>query len=158
MTKRWNAADATQELLAVLPLIMRIVAGAVKHEAGADLTMPQYRVLALLAEDAQTATTLAKRRRVSLPTMGALVQALVERGFVSRIPDPRDRRQQLLELTEIGRDRYQRAEVRAIRQLQPLLATLSDEELLAVETALPALHRALTNDEEQVIDGDAASD
>lgn len=154
----WTAEEAAQELLRVLPLLNRIVAAAVRREAGEETTMPQYRVLALLAEAPQTASALARVRRVSLPTMGALVQSLVERGWVVRVPDPADRRQHTLTLTEAGLSHFVRAEAQTLRQLTPLLGRLTDTELRAVQVALPALHEALTRDEEQPTDGDPTAD
>lgn len=155
-TVPWSADEAARELLAVLPLIARIVAGAVKREVGEETTMPQFRVLALLAEAPQTTSALARRRRVSLPSMGAQVQALVERGLVARVPDPSDRRQHQLELTAAGRMHYTQAAAHALSRLAPLLETLSADELRAVQIALPALHRALAHDEEPV-DGDPSA-
>src|SRR5262249_5821492 len=57
--------EATQELLAVLPLLNRIVAAEVRREAGEETTMPQFRVLAHLAAGPLTLSALAKKRRVS---------------------------------------------------------------------------------------------
>ena len=88
--------EATQELLAVLPLLSRIVAAEVRREAGEDTSMPQFRVLAHLAARPLTLSALAKKRRVSLQSMSELVQALVLRGWVAREPDPRDRRHDAL--------------------------------------------------------------
>lgn len=156
--ERWTAEAAARELLAVLPLINRIVSAAVKREAGEETTMPQFRVLALLAEAPQTTSALARMRRVSLPTMGELVQALVTRGWVTRVPDQRDRRQHTLELTDAGQAHYAQAQLQTMAQLTPLLAALSEQELAAVQIALPALHRALTSDEESQIDGNPPPD
>lgn len=144
--------QTTRALLDILPLLTRIVAGAVQREAGADTTMPQFRVLALLAEQPQTLSVLARRRRVSLQSLGALVQTLVERGWIVRVPDPLDRRQQLLTLSEAGRTHYERAQDQTVRALLPLLATLDADQLRAVQVALPALHDALTHEEDP--DGD----
>lgn len=145
---RWDAERATNELLAVLPLLNSVVVSAVQREAGADTTMPQFRVLALLAAQPQTLSALARRRRVSLQSMGALVQALVERGWIIRTPDPLDRRQQLLALSPAGRSHFEQAEGRTVGALLPFIAALSAEELRAVQLALPALHRALASEEE----------
>ena len=139
----------TQELLAVLPLLNRIVATEVRREAGEDTTMPQFRVLAHLAPGPLTLSVLAKRRRVSLQSMSELVQVLVERGWVVRAPDPADRRQSLLQLTDHGRQHYQRADDQMLQRLAPLMAKLSDDELAAVQLALPALRRVLTEEETQ---------
>jgi DNA-binding MarR family transcriptional regulator len=147
MSERWTAEQVAQELLAVLPLLNRIMVSAVRHEAGEETTMPQFRVLALLAEAPQTTSALARKRRVSLPTMATLIQSLVERGWVTRIPDPYDRRQHQLQLTDSGLAHYTRAENLALSQLIPLLANLSDQQIEAIQIAIPALHQALTNSE-----------
>jgi DNA-binding MarR family transcriptional regulator len=149
----WTSEDATRELLAVLPLLNRIVAAEVRREAGEDTTMPQFRVLAHLADGALTLSVLAKRRRVSLQSMSELIQVLVERGWIARAPDPNDRRQHLLQLTAHGRAHYERAQEMAVRQLAPLLAQLSGDEMAAVQLALPALHRVLAQEESSASDG-----
>lgn len=142
----WTAEAAAAELLAVLPLLSRIVASEVRREIGEDTTMPQFRVLAQVAEGPLTVSALARRRRVTLQAMGELVQGLVERGWIARTPDPKDRRQQLLTLTPEGYHHYQRANMQALSQLTPLLANLNETELAALQCALPALQRALGSD------------
>ena len=140
--------EATRELLAVLPLLNRIVAAEVRREAGEDTTMPQFRVLAHLAPGPLTLSALAKKRRVSPQSMSELVQVLVERGWVVRTPDPSDRRQSLLGLTEQGRAHYERAQALTLERLSPLMAQLAPEELAAVRMALPALRRLLIQEEQ----------
>lgn len=144
-----TAEQLTQELLAVLPLITRIVAQEVRREAGEATTMPQFRVLDYVAARPITLSALARERRVSLQAMSELVQTLVERGWITRTPDPHDRRQQLLQLTEHGRAHYERAQTQTLRQLVPLMNELDDEERAAVARALPALRRVLTREERE---------
>ena len=141
------ALEATQELLAVLPLLNRIVAAEVRREAGEETTMPQFRVLAHLSAGPLTLSALAKKRRVSLQSMSELVQVLVERGWVVRTPDPNDRRQSQLSLTNEGRAHYERAHAQTLQRLAPLMAQLAAEELAAVRMALPALRRVLIQEE-----------
>lgn len=149
----WTAEDATRELLAVLPLLNRIVAADVRREAGEETTMPQFRALSHLADGPVTLSALARRRCVSLQSMGELVQTLVERGWVARTPDPHDRRQSLLQLTDQGRAHYERANDRTMRHLMPLMAGLTPDELAAVRVALMALHRVLAGEEGTDHDG-----
>lgn len=137
-----------QELLSVLPLLNRIVAVEVRREAGEETTIPQFRVLAHLCDGPLTLSELARRRYVTLQSMSELAQLLVERGWIARTPDPNDRRQQLIALTEHGRAHYQRALSLMIVRLIPLLAGLSATELEAVRIALPALHRVLAGEAE----------
>ncbi|MEO7910202.1 MAG: MarR family transcriptional regulator [Roseiflexaceae bacterium] len=150
----WTSEDATREVLAVLPLLNRIVGAEVRREAGEDTTIGQFRVLAHLGEGPLTLSVLAKRRRVSLQSMSELMQVLVERGWISRAPDPSDRRQHLLDLTESGRAHYLRVQDMTIRQLAPLLAQLSADEMAAVRMALPALRRVLMQEENSESNGD----
>src|SRR5437763_907063 len=98
----WTTEKATQELLEILPFLNRIVVSEIRAVAGDDTTMPQFRVLDQLAAQPITLSALAKSRRVSLQAMSVLVQSLVERGWIVRVPDQYDRRQQLLQLTNDG--------------------------------------------------------
>ena len=145
MTTHWTAEEATRELMAVLPLLNRIIGAELRLEAGEDTTMPQFRLLALLQEQPQTLSALAAKRRVSLQAAGESIQTLVERGWVTRTPDPVDRRQSLLDLSAVGRAHYDKAQSRMLTRLIPLLEKLSTEEMDAVQCSLPALHRVLTS-------------
>ena len=151
---KWTSEDATREVLAVLPLLNRIVGAEVRREAGEDTTIGQFRVLAHLSAGPLTLSVLAKRRRVSLQSMSELAQTLVERGWIARTPDPTDRRQHLLQLTDAGLAHYQRTQEMTIRQLAPLLAQLSADEMAAVRMALPALRRVLMQEENSESNGD----
>lgn len=144
--------QTTQELLAVLPLLNRIVAAEVRREAGDDTSVPQFRVLSQLASTPLTLSMLAKRRRVSPQSMSELIQVLVERGWIVRVPDRQDRRQALLQLTEAGRQHYERIQTQTLQQLGPLLAQLDTAELAAIRIALTALHRVLTQEERDASD------
>lgn len=136
--------DLSRQLLALLAPLSRLVAAEVRGEAGDEVTIAQFRVLALLEAGPQTVSTLAKQRQVSLQAMSELAQLLVERGWASRTPDPRDRRQALLALTETGRSHHTRIDARLLAQLEPRLAELSTNERSAALQALPALQRVLT--------------
>jgi DNA-binding MarR family transcriptional regulator len=140
-----DAGDTAAELLKIVPLINRVIVDEVRREAGQDTTMPQYRVLQYLSDGPMSLSDLARKRRVSLQSMGELAQALVDRGWVARKPNPDDRRQQFLELTRQGRRHHERAQDNMLRRLTPVMAELSDDEHKAVRVALDALHRVLTH-------------
>jgi DNA-binding MarR family transcriptional regulator len=67
-----------------------------------DLSLPQYRILALLAEGSSVSSSLASRLAVSPPSVTSVVDGLVGRGLVLRKHDPDDRRRLNLELTVVG--------------------------------------------------------
>jgi DNA-binding MarR family transcriptional regulator len=130
------------------------MAAELRQEAGEDTTMPQFRVLAYLAEEPLTLSMIARRRRVSLQAAGELVQMLNDRGWITRVPDPNDRRQMLLHLTEAGKQQYERAHSRMLTHLIPFMEKLTTEEMAAVQIALHALHHALAGQETTERDSD----
>ncbi len=144
----WTAQEATHELLAVLPYLNRLVAVELRRTAGEETSMPQFRVLGLLATEPLTLSALSRKRRVTLQAAGELVQALVERGWIVREPDPADRRQALLHLTDQGWLHYEHAQEAMTQRLVPLLEQLNQDETQAVQMALPALRRVLSMTEE----------
>jgi DNA-binding MarR family transcriptional regulator len=149
-----TAEETARALLAVLPFINRIMAAELRHEAGEDTTMPQYRVLDYLSAEPLTLSEIARLRRVSLQSAGELVQGLVDRGWITRVPDPTDRRQMKLHLTEAGRQQYLRASNRMLEHLVPFMEMLTDEEIAAVQIALPALRRVLAREESIEVEKD----
>jgi DNA-binding MarR family transcriptional regulator len=139
----WTSEDAARELLHLLPMLNRLMLAELRPDANNETTMPQFRVMAYLAEKPLTLSAIARLRRVSLQAAGELVQALVERGWIERIPDPNDRRQSLLHLTEEGRQRFEQNDKGMQQRLLPLMKNLNDDEMAAVQVALPALRRIL---------------
>ena len=143
------------QILTILPLINRIMAAELRQEVGEDVSMAQFRVMTHLRTP-HTLSEIARKRRVSLQSAGGLVQALVERGWVLRETDPRDRRQTILTLSEIGQQQFERVYARMQQQLLPYIDQLEQHEIDAVSSALQALERifsgsdeieAITNDE-----------
>jgi DNA-binding MarR family transcriptional regulator len=140
------AHSLAQTLLEIFPLMGRMMATRLK-EADNDAdegTMMQIRVLAFLKEEALTTSELAKRRKVSLQSASVLIQSLVEKGWVVREPDPKDRRQWLLKVTPEGEARAQASLELLTSVLTDILSELSPEELDAASVFLPALRRVVT--------------
>jgi DNA-binding MarR family transcriptional regulator len=146
-----NLEDLAHQLMTVLPQINRLMAVELRQEVDESATMPQFRALAYLHEQPMTLTALAQKRRVSLQSAGELVQALVGRGWVTRTPDPSDRRQSILQLTDEGRAKYNRVQERMQEQLTTYLALLTDAEHDTVQEALIALQRVIQTQESGVV-------
>lgn len=68
------------------------------------LSMPQYRLLSLLAAADERSTALAQRLAVSKPAISNAVDTLTEAGHVRRLADPDDRRVVWLQITPTGAD------------------------------------------------------
>ena len=94
------------ELSADLPRAARaltLAARALERAAAArDLTLAQFRVLVLVAAGDERSSLLAERLAVAKPTITAVVDGLVERGFVAREAVAGDRRSIRVALTPAG--------------------------------------------------------
>jgi DNA-binding MarR family transcriptional regulator len=143
-----NTSHTTaQALLSTLPLVHRLMIVELKQENGEDTTMPQFRVLSYLSESPLTVSDIARLRRVSFQSAGELVQTLVERGWIERIPDPNDRRQSLLHLTSEGKHAYERAQSHMVERLSGLLDSLSQGEQNMIQGAMRLLQTLLASEE-----------
>jgi DNA-binding MarR family transcriptional regulator len=94
------------ELHPDLPRAARALALAARSleraAAARDLTLAQFRVLALIAAGDERSSLLAERLAVAKPTITAVVDGLVERGFVVREAVVGDRRSIRVALTVTG--------------------------------------------------------
>jgi DNA-binding MarR family transcriptional regulator len=146
MANEWTAQAAAQALLEIFPSLGRVIAVRMKEfDSEADeATIMQMRVLGFLKEEPITTSELAKRRKVSLQSASVLVQSMVEKGWVIREPDPKDRRQWLLQVTPAGQARAQASLELLTNLLTEVLSELSSEELDAARIFLPALQRIVT--------------
>lgn len=67
-----------------------------------DLTLPQYRVLGILAEGSAAASGLAGRLAVRPSSVTAIIDGLLTKGLVDRRHEEGDRRRIALRLTDAG--------------------------------------------------------
>ena len=110
------------------------------ERGGGDLSLPQFRLLAMV-ERGQRASFLADKLAVAKPTVTALVDGLVERGYVSRSQEADDRRATHIALTPAGRKALKAAETAMAERIGNLLDRTDDRD--AVLDALAALHVAM---------------
>lgn len=86
---------------------------------------------------------LAQIEQVSPPSTTRLVAELEAQGLVSRQPDPVDGRAVLIRATAAGSDTVVRARSARGAMVQELFSQLSEADIAAIETALPALEKTL---------------
>src|SRR5205807_9366545 len=113
----------------------------VLERACSDLSLPQYRLLVLVAEGDERATALAGRLALSKPTITAAVDGLVERRLVTRAVDAGDRRAVNIRITAAGKRALAAAEQEMQARFQSLLDRCEDPD--AVVAALDQLRQAL---------------
>jgi DNA-binding MarR family transcriptional regulator len=111
--------------------------------AQVELTLPQYRVLGILAEGSAAASGLADRLAVRRPSITALIDGLVARGLVDRRQEDTDRRRVELRLTPEGVSTLARADVAVDEYLIGLAGHLPDKEEAMALRSLELWARAM---------------
>ena len=105
------------------------------HEPG--LTPEQWFVLARIADRGPVRQVdLAEPVLGDPPNVSRLVDALVERGYLNRRPDPADRRSWLVSLTPRGRSRTANLLQHAVAERQAVFEGFDERELAALAAAL----------------------
>lgn len=108
-----------------------------------DLSIPQWRVITILAEDAPlTQLALVQRTVMEKMTVSRAVRPLVERGLIDRAPNAGDGRSQLLTLSAAGRSLYEAVAPAALAMEAAILESFSRQEVAALEAALRRLEAA----------------
>jgi len=141
MSKSTKVRAVSQEIVEVIPLIMRTIV-ADHHNSSHPMSPAHLRLLTILAHHPCNLSELALRQAVSLPTMSNSISVLVQRGWVKRVPSPDDRRQVLLELTPDGRAVLIDTKNRAETRVAELIGALSPDELANLSAGLAVLEQA----------------
>lgn len=94
------------------------------------LSLSQYRLLLFVRVRPQRASELAERASVKRPTLTALVDGLVESGYLRRLTVDGDRRGIRLELTEAGRSKLSEVERRLAAHLAEVTCLATEETVL----------------------------
>jgi long-chain acyl-CoA synthetase len=110
-----------------------------------DLTLPQYRVLAVLAEGSAAASGLADRLAVRPSSITAVIDGLVAKGFVDRKHEEGDRRRVALRLTDEGTSALAEANVVVDAYLASIAAHLPEDDAVMVLRSLELWGQALIN-------------
>jgi len=106
----------------------------------ANLTMPQFRLLLVLALRGGAAShDLAESMGVSLATITGIVDRLAAQDLVTRREDPRDRRVRRVELTAAGRGLVDDIAAAGTASQRRLLDRLSPDDLAILERAFGLL-------------------
>jgi long-chain acyl-CoA synthetase len=110
-----------------------------------DLTLPQYRVLGILAEGSAAASGLAGRLAVRPSSVTAIIDGLVARGLVDRKHEEGDRRRIALRLTDEGVRTVAEADLSVDAYLSSIASCLPADEERMVLHSLELWGRALAN-------------
>jgi DNA-binding MarR family transcriptional regulator len=109
---------------------------AVLAAAGHEVTLAQGRLLARVARDGSRLTDLAAQAQVTKQSAGFLVDQLERRGYVERVPDPRDGRARLVRPAPRGLEAAALAATVVAAVEAEWTAHLGEEAMSALRSAL----------------------
>jgi DNA-binding MarR family transcriptional regulator len=143
-------SDVVSDRVAAVRVLARLYRLLESVDSG--LTLPQYRVLAALAQGGVRSAHLAERLAVRGPTLTAIADALVNAGYATRESEPGDRRVVKLHATDAGLAALKHADECYLGKIGPLLDEIADgdhfvADLVAVGVALDERLRAKTKTE-----------
>ena len=112
------------------------------ERAATDLSLGQWAALRTLeSHGPMTPSELAAHEKVQPPSVTKILARLEQHGYVSRTPDPLDRRQVVLAATPDGRALLADDRRRKDKWVSQRLQTLEPAERAALAAALPVLEK-----------------
>jgi DNA-binding MarR family transcriptional regulator len=111
-----------------------------------EMTLPQFRVLSLIASSPERAGRIASLAGVSRPSLTGVLDGLTQRGWVRRVEVDGDRRGVSLEITADGRAALDRAQAATGERLADVLDLLDVADRGAVLDGLALLGQAFQLD------------
>ncbi|WP_431862203.1 MarR family winged helix-turn-helix transcriptional regulator [Azospirillum sp.] len=135
------------ELGRFLPYRLSVVSNLVskafarRYEAAFGLSIPEWRVMAVLGRYAPASSAeICARTAMDKAKVSRAVARLVAGGLVSRKDNPLDQRQNVLALSRKGRSVYQQIVPLARTLEREVLETLSADEVRQLDALLTKLH------------------
>ena len=143
-----NESEISKLILDNMPRAMHFIRTEMRQFAKGQLTVPQFRVLVKLAKSASfTHQEVADWMGITAATLTRIVDTLVERKLVERVPNQADRRQIHLKATQLGRNQYVRYRAKVQNKLEQKLAPLTQAQKEQLERGLFLLGELFANQE-----------
>jgi DNA-binding MarR family transcriptional regulator len=128
-------------------VLVRLSRALRSHTPDGELTLMQLSTLSVVGLCGPTRLgDLAARLGIAPPTTSRMIENLVERGLVSRNPDPDDQRATLVGLTAFGEATVAKLREQGTGYLGKRLDALDPDQLRALIAALPVLEEIAANE------------
>lgn len=143
-----NRQAVSEEIINLMYHVMRQLN---KHEVVEPVAVNAYQLhtLYLLTQQPRTMSELAEALAVTLPSTTAMVNRLVEHGWVERRADAHDRRVVHLHLKEAGRVALRKAKAARYRKLKALLDAMQEADVATLHRIFSNLNQKLTETKEE---------
>jgi DNA-binding MarR family transcriptional regulator len=110
-------------------------------------TLPRFDLLAQLdrAQDGLSLGEVSRRLMVSAANITAIVEKLVEDGYITRLPSQTDRRAQIIRMTHAGRSAFRTMAKTHSQWITEFLSDLSADQMSQLNAVLTHLKHTLQN-------------
>jgi MarR family transcriptional regulator for hemolysin len=141
--------ECAQEILEVVPAVMRTIRAELRRHRTADLSVPQFRTLAFIDQKADASLSdVAEHIGLTLPSMSKIVAGLVTRKLVTRQTSPTDRRRMILALTTRGQTALRASREATRACLADDLTALTDRQRETIVQAMEILRPVFSGQRE----------
>ncbi|MFE1449791.1 MarR family winged helix-turn-helix transcriptional regulator [Streptomyces olivaceoviridis] len=135
--------DAVTRAVLTASRVLTAVSAPSLAEVEERVTLPQFRMLVVMSgRGAIKLVALAESLRVTPSTALRMADRVIAAGLAERQPDPDDRRETLLTLTEEGRRTVESVTARRRAGIQAIVQRLRPARRLALVEALDAFNEA----------------
>jgi len=142
-------ADVSLRLDAFIPYRLSVTSNLVSetiasaYQALFGLSIPEWRLIAVIAEDeGASQQQVGRRTRMDKVTVSRATIGLVDRGLVERRPHASDRRSQSLYLSATGRELYAQIAPKALELERRIFASFDPKEVTAFRDMLERVQEA----------------
>lgn len=144
-----NETNSAKLLMEAIPLTMRAIRMEMRRVAGAEFTVPQYRLLLRVSREPGSNQDLAEWMGVRPPTMSKMVDALVDRGLLTREARMAGRDRRLIEIrvTELGRSKSDRVRSVVLKHFEKQILGMSKREKKNLVVGLSLLKKHFKDEE-----------
>jgi DNA-binding MarR family transcriptional regulator len=140
-----RSAQCARSILKGIPPVMWFIRRHMREYRGQSLSVPQFRILALLDQQPRTQQVcVCEQLGCTAPTGSRLVTGLTDKGLVRRRPGRSDRREVALTLTPRGRRVLALSRRNTRRHLAARVQQLPDAELILIARAMRLLRGTFT--------------
>jgi DNA-binding MarR family transcriptional regulator len=145
------STTTTQDLATSLTALMKhllVTTGrdffAELEKSGVSLTQAKCLMLLTDADEPKSVKALADALGLSLPGVSRSIEAMVQRGEVTREEDPRDRRCKMVSVTPRGRRLYERLMAIRLAGVRRFVDELNEDEKEALAHGVDAVAGRIT--------------
>ncbi|MFB2837346.1 MarR family winged helix-turn-helix transcriptional regulator [Floridanema evergladense] len=142
--RKITSEKCAARVMETIPLAMRFIRADIRSRNSTTMSVPQFRTLAFLDRNpGASLSDLAEHLGVTRATASANTERLVQRDFVYRRDDPKERRRVVLNLTEAGKVHLEECRSQTRDRISELLNSLTEQQILLIEEGLTLLKDVL---------------